>query len=220
MVPEHSRQSQLTRVFTGIIEDLGRVISLEQLARGKRLRIETSIPSDDFVVGESITVNGACMTVVSVDGPTFSVEVSAESLRCTTLGDLVPDDRVNLERSIRLSDRLGGHLVSGHVDGTGKVASIRQEGESSIYRFSVPCDLTRLMVEKGSIAVDGISLTCFACSDDGFDVAVIPHTAAVTTLGLKKPGMRVNIETDLLAKYVAKLAQAHMRASSADSTSR
>jgi len=199
-------------VFTGIIQDLAIIAGAEQLALGKRLLVETAIPTEDVAIGESITVNGACMTVTEVGGSVFAVDVSSESLRRTTLGDLVRGDRVNLERSVRLNDRLGGHLVSGHVDGTGTVSSIREEGESSIYRFAVPRELTALLVEKGSVAVDGVSLTCFRCDDEGFDVAVIPHTAAVTTLGLKKPGSRVNVENDVLAKYVAKLAKSQLDA--------
>jgi riboflavin synthase len=192
-------------VFTGIIEDLGSIESVEPLEAGSRLKIATALPTAEFAMGESICCNGACMTVVEIADKTFAIDVSAESLRRTTLADLSPGDPVNLERSIRLQDRLGGHLVSGHVDGTGRVESIRPEGESAIYRFAVPEALTPLLVEKGSVAVDGISLTCFNCDGGGFDVAVIPHTTSVTTLGVRKPGDGVNIENDLLGKYVERL---------------
>jgi riboflavin synthase len=192
-------------VFTGIIEDLGSIESVEPLEAGSRLKIATELPTAEFAMGESIGCNGACMTVVEIADKTFAIDVSAESLRRTTLADLSPGDPVNLERSIRLQDRLGGHLVSGHVDGTGRVESIRPEGESAIYRFAVPEALTPLLVEKGSVAVDGISLTCFNCDGGGFDVAVIPHTTSVTTLGVRKPGDGVNIENDLLGKYVERL---------------
>jgi riboflavin synthase len=192
-------------VFTGIIEDLGSIESVEPLEAGSRLKIATELPTAEFAMGESICCNGACMTVVEIADKTFAIDVSAESLRRTTLADLSPGDPVNLERSIRLQDRLGGHLVSGHVDGTGRVESIRPEGESAIYRFAVPEALTPLLVEKGSVAVDGISLTCFNCDGGGFDVAVIPHTTSVTTLGVRKPGDGVNIENDLLGKYVERL---------------
>ena len=147
------------------------------------------------------------MTVVALADSTFAVDISAESLRRTTLGSLCVDERVNMERSIRLQDRLGGHLVSGHVDGTGRVKAIRSEGESSIYTFEVPPPLATVMVEKGSVAVDGISLTCFDCARDQFDVAVIAHTQEVKTLGMRKPGDAVNIENDLLGKYVARLVE-------------
>lgn len=192
-------------MFTGIIEDLGSIESVEPLEAGSRLKIATALPTAEFAMGESICCNGACMTVVEIADKTFAIDVSAESLRRTTLADLSPGDPVNLERSIRLQDRLGGHLVSGHVDGTGRVESIRPEGESAIYRFAVPEALTPLLVEKGSVAVDGISLTCFNCDGGGFDVAVIPHTTSVTTLGVRKPGDGVNIENDLLGKYVERL---------------
>ena len=199
-------------MFTGIIQDLASIAGTEALAGGRRLLVSTAIPTSDIAHGESIAINGACMTVTEIGNSVFAVDVSSESLRRTTLGDLVEGDRVNLERSMRLNDRLGGHIVSGHVDGTGTVSSIRREGESAIYRFAVPRELTTLLVEKGSVAVDGISLTCFGCDDEGFDVAVIPHTAAVTTLGLKRSGSRVNIENDVLAKYVAKLAKSQVDA--------
>jgi riboflavin synthase len=142
------------------------------------------------------------MTVTRRRVSSFTVHVSRESLRRTTLGDLRVGTRVNLERSLRLADRLSGHLVFGHVDGIGRVRAIEREGESALYRFSLPAALGRLLVEKGSIAVDGISLTVFACSARGFTVAVIPHTAAVTTLGQRRPGDRVNLESDMLARYV------------------
>jgi riboflavin synthase len=192
-------------VFTGIIEDLGSIESVKPLEAGSRMKIATALPTAEFAMGESICCNGACLTVVEIADKTFAIDVSAESLRRTTLADLSPGDPVNLERSIRLQDRLGGHLVSGHVDGTGRVESIRPEGESAIYRFAVPEALTPLLVEKGSVAVDGISLTCFNCDGGGFDVAVIPHTTSVTTLGVRKPGDGVNIENDLLGKYVERL---------------
>jgi len=144
---------------------------------------------------------------VATEGPRFRVEVSAASLRRTTLGKRRPGDRVNLERPLRIGDRLGGHVVSGHIDGVGRIEEIRPEGESAIYTFSLPPDLARLTIGKGSIAVDGVSLTCFNCRDDRFDVAVIPHTTAVTTLGVKGPGDEVNIEADMLGKYVARLLE-------------
>ena len=197
-------------MFTGIIEDLATVAAVEPLGEGRRLVVASMIPNAELAIGESITVDGACMTVTHATGEGFAVDVSAESLRRTTLGELEAGDAVNLERSVRMSDRLGGHLVSGHVDGTGVVADVRAEGESSIYTFEVPAPLAALLVEKGSVAVDGISLTCFNCTASGFQVAIIPHTATVTSLGRKKAGDRVNIENDLIGKYVARLLAPHL----------
>ncbi len=199
-------------MFTGIVEDLGHLRRREELAAGQRLWVGTSMPTGEFEMGESIAICGACMTVVAVAEGTFAVDVSAESLRRTTLGDLAEGDPVNLERSMRFGDRVGGHIVSGHVDATGTVESIRPEGESSIYTFRIPADLMPMLVEKGSVAVDGISLTCFHCRDELFDVAVIPHTMAVTTLGMRSPGSRVNIEIDVMGKYVARLVDAALAA--------
>jgi len=192
-------------LFTGIIEAIGEIAAAEPLSSGRRLVFRSGSSFADAKIGESIALDGACMTLVEIAGDLLSVDVSRESLRRTTLGRRVVGDHVNLERSMRLGDRLGGHLVTGHVDGIGEIASIEHEGESSLFRFRVPPALSRLLVEKGSVAIDGISLTCFDCTCDAFVVAVIPHTAAVTTLGRKRPGDEVNIENDLLAKYVEKL---------------
>lgn len=192
-------------MFTGIIEAIGEIAAVEPLAAGRRLLLRSNPRFTDIELGESIAIDGACMTVVAWTADCFSVDVSPESLRRTTLGRRAPGDRVNLERSMRLGERLGGHLVTGHIDGTGEIASIDREGESFLYRFAVPPTLARLLVEKGSVAVDGISLTCFDCRRDGFSVAIIPHTAEATTLGGKRAADSVNIENDLLAKYVEKL---------------
>jgi riboflavin synthase len=194
-------------VFTGIVESLGRVAVVAPLESGRRLTVEARFSGDDLELGESIAVNGACMTVVSWTETMFVFDVSAESLRRTTLASLVVGDAVNLERSMRLSDRIGGHLVSGHIDGTATLASIRAEGESSIYTFRMPAEFAGRTVEKGSIAIDGISLTCFHCGSDRIDVAVIPHTMDVTTLGVRGPGDAVNVELDLIGKYVARLME-------------
>jgi len=217
-------------MFTGIIEDLGRLARREPLEEGQRLWVRTALPVAELPMGASIALNGGCMTVVAMlpgrkTGPEerngrvagesldeFAVDVSAESLRRTTLGDLRDGDPINLERSMQLGDRIGGHMVSGHVDGTGSVASIVPEGESSIFTFAVDPSLMTMLVEKGSVAVDGISLTCFNCREDRFDVAIIPHTLAVTTLGVHRPGARVNIEVDVMGKYVAKLVDAAIAA--------
>jgi len=216
-------------VFTGIIEDLGHLVRRDQLEEGQRLWVSTVLPVAQMPMGASIALSGACMTVVAVkagrarsardsgelangDRDEFAVDVSAESLRRTTLGELREGDAINLERSMQLGDRIGGHMVSGHIDGTGRVISIVPEGESSIFTFGVDPSLMAMLVEKGSVAVDGISLTCFNCLSDRFDVAIIPHTFAVTTLGVRGPGSRVNIEVDVMGKYVAKMVDAAIAA--------
>jgi len=176
---------------------------------GARLTIGSTLRR--LAIGESIAVSGACMTVTTARGGTFTMDVSPESLRRTTLGRLRPGARVNLERSLRLSDRLSGHLVFGHVDGIGTLRDVTPVGEGARYRFSVPPGLGRFLVEKGSIAVDGISLTVFECSTRAFTVAVIPHTLAMTTLHQRVPGDPVNLETDMLARYADRAVAHHLR---------
>jgi riboflavin synthase len=193
-------------MFTGLVETLGAVRSLTAAGTGRRLVLEAPTLSGELTVGESVAVNGACLTVVRRDADGCDFEVGPETLRCTNLGALRPGDRVNLERSLRLGDRLGGHLVQGHVDGVGSIDRKVSEGEWLFVWFRCPPELTVQMVPKGSIAVDGISLTLVDVTADGFSVALIPHTLAVTTLGFKGPGAPVNLETDLLAKYVQKAA--------------
>ncbi len=191
-------------MFTGLIQDVGIIQSLESTQGGVRLTISTGLDLGLVKVGDSISVDGVCLTVVQKPGRTFAVEVSPETLRRSTLTTVKQGRRVNLETALRLSDPLGGHLVSGHVDGTGEILEIAPEGNSWRYRFRVPREIGRYLVEKGSIAVDGISLTVAECDDEEFAVSVIPHTARSTTLGEKKAGDRVNLETDLIAKYVEK----------------
>jgi riboflavin synthase len=192
-------------MFTGIIERTGTILRCEPLERGLRITIGAAFAGGPPTVGESIAIDGACMTVTTASAREFSFEASAESLRKTTLGGRRVGERVNLERALTLADRIGGHLVSGHVDGTGRLLSITPEGESAVYQFEAEPAVCELVIEKGSIAVDGISLTCFHCRPERFEVAVIPHTAAVTTLGEKRPGDAVNLEADMIGKYVAKL---------------
>lgn len=199
-------------MFTGIVEDVGSLLAHEALAAGRRLWVATSLPVSDFAMGESVAIAGACMTVVGVKNAAFAVDVSAESLRCTTLGALREGDAVNLERAMKLGDRLGGHMVSGHIDGTGVVDAVSPEGESFIFTFRIDPTLMPMLVEKGSVAVDGISLTCFHCREDRFEVAVIPHTLAVTTLGRRRAGSPVNIEVDMMGKHVARLVDAALAA--------
>ncbi len=195
-------------MFSGIIESVGEVLRFRRLRGDAELTLRSGFRR--LVLGESIAVNGACMTVAARRAGTFSVVVSAESLRRTTLGSLRAGDEVNLERSLRVSDRLSGHFVFGHVDGIGTLASITPEGGSALYRFALPAGMARFLVEKGSIAVDGVSLTVFACRRGSFTVSVIPHTAAVTTLGAMRPGRRVNLETDMLARYVERAVAARI----------
>jgi riboflavin synthase len=193
-------------VFTGIIEELGRVRAVERGEGGARLEITARTVLDDTRVGDSIAVNGCCLTVVELGDGWWAADAVIESLDRTALGALERDEPVNLERPLRLSDHLGGHLVQGHVDAVGHVATRSPLADGSTrFTFAAPADLLRYVVEKGSVAVDGISLTVTAVGDDGFDVAVIPHTLAVTTLGHKTEGAAVNLEADLIAKYVERL---------------
>ena len=193
-------------MFTGIIEELGSVRAIDRREGGARLEIAATKVLADARAGDSIAVNGCCLTVVDRGDGWWAADAVIETLERTALGSLEPDNPVNLERPLRLSDHLGGHLVQGHVDAVGHVAGRTQLADGSTrFRFSAPPDVLRYAVEKGSVAVDGISLTVAALGDDAFDVAVIPHTLAVTTLGYKGPGAAVNLEADLVAKYVERL---------------
>ena len=198
-------------MFTGIIETVGRIERLTPLDGGARLSVATPRPLAKLSIGESIAVNGACMTVTRKAPRRFTVEISPESLRRTTLGTLTRGSSVNLERALRASDRLGGHIVQGHVDAMGTLQSIRPDAEWVLYRFRTPASVRRYLVEKGSIAVDGVSLTIFACRGSAFTVALIPHTLEVTTLGMRTPGDRVNLEADILMKHVEALLPAQRR---------
>jgi len=194
-------------MFSGIIETTGTISTIEQINEGVRLSLSSQLPRAEISLGESICVNGTCLTVTVIGGTTLSFDVSAETLRCTNLGDLRTGDLVNLERSLRVSDRLSGHVVSGHVDGVGTVKSIQPEGDSFLYTFTVPPELGRYLIEKGSVAVDGISLTVFRCRPTEFTCAIIPHTHQVTTLHARKPDDKVNIENDMQGKYIEKFMQ-------------
>jgi riboflavin synthase len=183
-------------VFTGIVEELGTFRRRD----GARLEIGAVRVIDDAELGDSIAVNGCCLTVVTIGPHWFGADAVDETLQRTNLGDLQPGDAVNLERPMRADDRLGGHIVQGHVDAVGEVVSPAPD-----LQVRMPADLTRYIIEKGSITVDGISLTVVKPLPDGFTVAVIPHTCEVTTLGRRRPGDRVNLEVDLIAKYVERL---------------
>jgi len=192
-------------VFTGIIEDLGTVASIKRSTAGAVLTIRTALPLARISLGDSIAINGACMTVTAKRRGVFAMDISAESLRRTVLGALAPGDRVNLERCLTLDKLIGGHLVSGHVDGVGRIVAIEPEGDSRLYTFEVPAAQTRYLVEKGSVTLDGISLTVFNIRGRRFSVALIPHTLRMTTLGFKRPGDAVNVESDMLVKYVERI---------------
>jgi riboflavin synthase len=193
-------------VFTGIIEELGLVRAVHPREGGARLEIDASTVTADTAVGDSIAVNGCCLTVVELGEGWWAADTVIETLERTALGSLEPGDPVNLERPLRPSDRLGGHLVQGHVDAVARITDRAPLPDgSSRFAFSAPNDVLRYVVEKGSVAVDGISLTVTAVDDDKFEAAVIPHTLAVTTLGHKENGAPVNVEVDLLAKYVERL---------------
>jgi riboflavin synthase len=200
-------------MFTGLVEALGRVVRVVEEGPGRRLtlawpdRIDTGPPA--LVLGESVAVNGCCLTVVAAaaesENPTFDVQAGPETLLRTNLGDLGTGDPVNLERSLRVGDRLGGHFVQGHIDTTAVLRERRPEGEWQFLAFTIDPMWTPLMVPKGSIAVDGVSLTLVDVAPAAFSVMLIPHTLAATTLGSLSIGARVNIETDMLARHVAKL---------------
>lgn len=189
-------------MFTGIIEGLGTLTAVRPIGQGARLTLESGISLADTAVGDSIAVNGACLTAVAISGNHFEVDVSPETLRLTTLGSARVGNRVNLERALRLSDRLDGHLVSGHIDGIGSLKQRKQKGNAVLVTISVPRELTRYMIHKGSVAVDGVSLTINNLEPESFEVSIIPHTAGLTTVGFKEPGSRVNIETDIIGKYI------------------
>ena len=189
-------------MFTGIIEGLGTIAEIRLSGQSKRLLIDADFSLDQTKIGDSIAVSGACVTAVMVGGKRFEVDVSPETLAKTTFGTAKIGDRVNLERALCLSDRIDGHLVSGHIDGIGSVQQRKTIGNAIIVVIGVPEFLSRYMITKGSVAVDGISLTINNRARDCFDVSIIPHTAKLTTIGFKKAGDYVNIEIDMIGKYI------------------
>jgi len=195
-------------MFTGLIEGLGTLVARESRGGDARLLIEAgTLLFADAVLGESIAVNGVCLTVVAFDTHSFEMDASNETLSLTTLGGLEPGSSLNLERAMKPTGRLGGHLVSGHVDGVGCVTSIQDDARAQRWIFSVPSRLSKYIAQKGSICVDGVSLTVNAVEDDGFEVALIPHTVAQTAFARTRVGDAVNIEIDLVARYVERLLQ-------------
>jgi len=192
-------------VFTGIIEEMGTIRAIKHGTKSSVLSIGASRVLEDTKLGDSICTNGVCLTVVKIGTDTFDADVMAESIRRTNLGDLKTGDKVNLERALRLCDRLGGHIVSGHVDGTGKVQSLVREDNAVWVTIEAKPEILRYIIEKGSITIDGISLTVAYVDNEVFKVSIIPHTGAETTLLKKKAGDKVNLENDLIGKYVEKL---------------
>ncbi|MEU4403313.1 riboflavin synthase [Streptosporangium sp. NPDC023963] len=196
-------------MFTGIIEELGEIAGIEPLSDAARLSIRGRTVTADAGHGDSIAVNGVCLTVVDVAGEVFTADVMKETLDRSSLGALGPGSPVNLERAVRADQRLGGHIVQGHVDGTGVLLAREPAEHWEVVRISLPPDLDRYVVEKGSIAVDGISLTVMSVGSGGFEVSLIPTTLSLTTLGAKRPGDPVNLEVDVIAKHVEKLVGAY-----------
>ncbi|MFH2092068.1 MAG: riboflavin synthase [Pseudomonadota bacterium] len=191
-------------MFTGIIESFGTIQRIESRGDGKVLSISCDLDLSASRIGDSIAVNGACLTAVGLEKHLFKVDMAPETVERTTFKTLTVGSRVNIERALRLSDRIDGHLVSGHIDGTGTIASITRKSNAVIVTINVPPKLSADMIEKGSVAIEGISLTINQCSHTDFQVSIIPHTAAVTTIGFKQKGDLVNIETDMIGKYVQK----------------
>ncbi|MCX5076529.1 riboflavin synthase [Streptomyces sp. NPDC060334] len=195
-------------MFTGIVEELGEVTAVEQLAEASRFRLRGPLVTDGAKHGDSIAVNGVCLTVVETGDGEFTADVMQETLNRSSLGALTQGSRVNLERPMELGGRLGGHLVQGHVDGTGTILSRTPSEHWEIVKVGLPAGLARYVVEKGSITVDGVSLTVVEAAADWFTISLIPTTLALTTLGLKRSGDPVNLEVDVLAKYVERLLAA------------
>ncbi|TDC66587.1 riboflavin synthase [Streptomyces hainanensis] len=192
-------------MFTGIVEEQGEVIALDRAGDSARLRLSCSVVTEGTGHGGSIAVNGVCLTVIELGEGEFTADVMAETLARSTIGGLVPGDRVNLERPMALGDRLGGHLVQGHVDGTATLLDRAPGDHWDLVTFTLPAELARYVVDKGSITVDGVSLTVVEAGDDRFSIGLIPTTLDLTTLGAKRPGDQVNLEVDVVGKYVERL---------------
>jgi len=195
-------------VFTGIVEERGQVVAVTPMGDSARLVIRASLAVSDAKLGDSIAVNGVCLTVTDVDSQTFSADVMAETLLRTSLGAAIPGSDVNLERAMPAHGRLGGHLVQGHVDGTGEILSIEPTEHWTVVRVGIPLSLARYIAEKGSITIDGVSLTVVSVDDSSFSVSLIPTTLRETTLGERQVGDVVNLEIDVIAKYVERLLEA------------
>ena len=192
-------------MYTGIIEDLGTIANVKRVPQGAVMTVKIALPLSKIHIGDSICFNGVCVTVVAKGRGKISADLSAETLRRSTLGTLKAGDRINLERCLTMDKLLSGHLVAGHVDGVARIVAVKPEGGSRLLTFEGPACEVRYLVEKGSVALDGISLTCFGIKGRQFSVALIPHTLKVTTLGDRKAGDKVNFESDMLVKYVEKM---------------
>jgi riboflavin synthase len=191
----------VVKVFTGLVAELGRVERLDAGDEGARIRIATQLAAE-ISSGDSVAVSGVCLTAAEVAGAAFEADVANQTLRMSSLGGLQVGDSVNLELALRPSDRMGGHIVQGHVDGTGEIAAVQEDGISRLLTVSIPAEMRRYVVERGSVTVDGVSLTVAETSAEGFEVALIPETLQRTTLGERVPGSRVNVELDVIARYV------------------
>ncbi|GAA3874948.1 riboflavin synthase [Saccharothrix violaceirubra] len=207
-------------MFTGIVEELGEIVAVEDLPDAARVTIAGPVVTGDAKHGDSIAVNGVCLTVVDVVDGAFTADVMRETLVRSSLDGIAAGDRVNLERAAAVGQRLGGHIVQGHVDGTGVVRSREKAEHWEIVHIGLPPGLARYVVEKGSITVDGVSLTVVEVTEDSFTVSLIPTTLDLTTLGRRTPGERVNLEVDVLAKYVERLALPHLRAAGEEGAAR
>jgi len=194
-------------MFTGLIEDTGRVTAFERRGEAGVLRVETALPVAEIAIGDSVAVNGACLTVTAGGSGSLSFDVSPETISRATSRSFRTGARVNLERALRLGERLGGHIVTGHIDCRGRLARLEAVSGNHVLEFTLPAEQARFLVDKGSVAIDGISLTVNRVHGNGFSVNIIPHTFARTTLAGLKPGDEVNIETDIIGKYVERLAQ-------------
>lgn len=192
-------------MFTGIIEELGTVQALKRGSNSSQINVQANKVLEDVKLGDSIAINGVCLTVTSFSHDYFSADIMAETLAKTNLGELSTGQRINLERAARLGDRMGGHMVQGHVDGVGTIIEEQVVDIARVLRFRAPDEILKYTVAKGSIAIDGISLTVVDVFPDSFTVSIIPHTAKLTTLGFKKPGASVNLEADIIGRYVERL---------------
>lgn len=192
-------------MFTGLIEELGTIEAVEERGPGRRFRVCARTVLAELRIGDSLAIDGCCLTVIERDAERFAVEAVPETLERTTLGERRAGDAVNLERALRLDQRLGGHLVQGHIDGVGTVRAVTREGDGARLALDIPSGLVRFVAEKGSLAVDGVSLTVARAAGDGCEIALIPHTIQHTTAGGYRPGRRVNLEVDLVARYLARL---------------
>ncbi len=196
-------------MFTGIIEEVGTIKSVKRGARSSKITIEASLIFSDLKIGDSVSTNGVCLTAESLTEKTFTADVMSETLRCSSLGDLQVGSKVNLERAMSADGRFGGHMVSGHIDGIGKISSIRKEDIATWYTIKANKELMRYIILKGSVALDGISLTVSKLERDSFSVSIIPHTAKNTTLLDKIIGSTINVETDIVGKYIAHFSKLH-----------